>query len=36
VFVNGRAVPPFSAELYQLSLDDETEWLSHNNHWGED
>ena len=36
VFVNGRAVPPFSAELYQLSLDDETEWLSHNNHWAQD
>jgi predicted DsbA family dithiol-disulfide isomerase len=36
VFVNGRPVPPFSAELYQLSLDDESEWISHNNHWADD
>ncbi len=28
VYVNGRVLPPFSAELYQLSLDDEREWIA--------
>lgn len=36
VFLNGRVVPPFSAELYQLSLDDEVEWMSNAGKWGRD
>jgi len=36
VYVNGRVLPPFSAELYQLSLDDEHEWIANHGHWAQD
>ena len=34
--LNGRVVPPFSAELYQLTLDDEREWVANHGHWAQD
>jgi len=36
VYVNGRVVPPFSADLYKLSLEDEREWIANNGHWAQD
>ncbi len=36
VYLNGRVLPPFSAELYQLTLDDEREWVANHGHWAQD
>jgi len=36
VYLNGRVLPPFSGELYKLSLDDEREWIANHGHWAQD
>jgi protein-disulfide isomerase len=37
IFVNGRILPPpYSFDLFQLSLADETEWMSNGGRWAND
>jgi protein-disulfide isomerase len=36
LFLNGRPVPFMSAEMLQLTVQDELEWIRNDNHWAKD